>query len=229
MRARREGKISEPETSTFTPAPEAETEEVAFGEEPKVAIVGAGGYGRIALDALIAAGAEELILGFYDDAHLTMSEHIRGFPVLGDVAMLKSILSVEPVFVIVAITANRTRLRIANSIRGLGGCFVNAIHPRAYLSAEATIGDGTVVGPGAVVHPDAVIGSHCYIGPNSVVDRDSVIGAGSWISPGAVVGPGAQVGARAILGQNSSVGRKAVVMDDERVEALRSVTRENQR
>ena len=203
-------------------------QEISFEEEIRIAIVGAGGYGRLALDVLISAGSEALILGFYDDAHAVIPSRVRGFPVLGDIAMLKSMLSIEPVHVIVAITDNAARLRIANSIRSLGGKFIKAIHPMAYVSDEAELGDGTVVGAGAVVQPDAVVGSHCYLGPRSVLDRDAVIGAGAWISAGAVVGPGARVGARAILGQNSSIGRKAEVAADAEVEALQAVTREVQ-
>ncbi|MDQ5817776.1 MAG: hypothetical protein M3334_05310, partial [Actinomycetota bacterium] len=72
----------------------------------RVAIVGAGGYGRVALDVLISSGFEERILGFYDDAHAALSGRVRGVPILGDVGMLKSMLSVEPVHVVVAITDN---------------------------------------------------------------------------------------------------------------------------
>ena len=177
---------------------------------------------------MISAGSEEFILGFYDDAHAMIPSRVRGFPVLGDIAMLKSMLSIEPVSVIVAITDNQSRLRVANSIRSLGGQFVKAVHPAAYISGEAEVGDGTVVGAGAVVQPDVVVGSHCYLGPGSVLDRDAVLGAGAWVSAGSIVGPGARVGARALLGQNSSIGRKAEVAADVEVGALRSVTREVQ-
>lgn len=135
-------------------------------------------------------------------------------------------LSVEEVQVIVAITDNRARLRIANSIRALGARFFTALHPAAYASTEATVGDGSVLAAGAVVHPDAAVGSHCYVGPRAVVDRDAVVGAGAWVSAGAVVGPAARVGVRAVLGQNSSVERKAVVEEDARVAALSSVARD---
>ena len=108
--------------------------------------------------------------------------------------MLKSMLSVEAVHVIVAITDNGARLRVANSIRALGAQFFTAVHPAAYVSAEAGVGGGSVLAAGAVVHPDAVVGSHCYLGPRAVVDRDAVVGAGAWISAGAVVGPGARSG-----------------------------------
>ncbi len=195
-------------------------------EEMRVAIVGAGGYGRVALDVLLASGFGNRVLGFYDDAHAALSGEVRGFPILGDVGMLKSMLSVEPVHVVVAITDNGARLQVANSLRGLGARFLSAVHPEAYVSEAAVVGDGSVVAAGAIVHPDAAVGSHCFLGPRSVVDRDAEVGAGTWISAGAIVGPGAQVGARVVLGQNSSVDRKAVVGGDLEIGALRRVDRE---
>jgi sugar O-acyltransferase (sialic acid O-acetyltransferase NeuD family) len=192
----------------------------------RVAIVGAGGYGRVALDVLLAGGFGGRILGFYDDAHAALSGRVRGFPILGDVGMLKSMLSVEPVHVVVAITDNEARLRVANSLRALGGQFLSAVHPAASVSDVAVVGDGCVVAAGATVHPEAAVGSHCFLGPGSVVDRDAEVGAGTWISAGAIVGSGARIGARVILGQNSSVGRKTVVDGDVEVGALQHVARE---
>jgi sugar O-acyltransferase (sialic acid O-acetyltransferase NeuD family) len=192
----------------------------------RVAIVGAGGYGRVALDVLIAGGFGGRILGFYDDAHAALSGRVRGFPILGDIGMLKSMLSVEPVHVVVAITDNGARLRVANSLRALGGQFLSAVHPAASVSEVAVVGDGCVVAAGAIVHPEAAVGSHCFLGPGSVVDRDAEVGAGTWISAGAIVGSGARIGARVILGQNSSVGRKTVVDGDVEVGALQHVARE---
>lgn len=195
-------------------------------EEMRVAIVGAGGYGRVALDVLLASGFGDRVLGFYDDAHAALSGEVRGVPILGDVGMLKSMLSVEPVHVVVAITDNGARLQVANSLRGLGARFLSAVHPEAYVSEAAVVGDGSVVAAGAIVHPDAAVGSHSFLGPQSVVDRDAEVGAGTWISAGAIVGPGARLGARVVLGQNSSVGRKAVVDGEVEIGALRHVARE---
>jgi len=210
--------IREPEIGVGVSEPEVEMQQTGFEEDIRVAIVGAGGFGRVALDVLLEGGSEGEILGFYDDAHAALPDKIRGFPVLGDIGMLKSMLSVEPVHVIVAITGNRARLRVANSIRGLGGKFVTAVHPLAYVSGAAVVGDGSVLAPGAVAHPGAVIGSHCFLGANSVVDRDAAVGAGAWISSGAIVGPGVRIGARVLLGHNASVGRKASVEADVMVE-----------
>ena len=195
----------------------------------RIAVVGAGGYGRVALDVLIAAGFEDYVIGFYDDAHAVLPGSVRGFPVLGDIGMLKSMLSVESVFCIVAITNNTARLQVANSIRGLGGRFATAVHPMAYVSMEATVGDGSVLGAGAVIQPDAALGSHCHVGAHVVVDRDAMVGAGVWLSSGAVVGPGASLGARVVVGPNASVGRKAAVDRDVEVAALEHVAPETDR
>jgi sugar O-acyltransferase (sialic acid O-acetyltransferase NeuD family) len=194
--------------------------------EMRVAIVGAGGYGRVALDVMLASGIGDRVLGFYDDAHAALSGEVRGVPILGDVGMLKSMLSVEPVHVVVAITDNEARLQVANSLRGLGARFLTLVHPEAYVSGAAVIGDGSVLAAGAIVHPDAAVGSHCFLGPRAVVERDAEVGAGTWVSAGAIVGPGARIGARVVLGQNASVERKAVVAGNVQIEALRHVPRE---
>lgn len=218
--ARLESGIQEPETTTGISEPEVEVEITGLDEGLRVAIVGAGGYGRVALDVLISAGLGGWVIGFYDDNHAMLPNEIRGYPVVGDTGILQSMLSVEEVQVVVAITDNVARLRVANSLRGLGGRFFTAAHPQASVSAEANVGDGTVLAAGAVVHPDSAVGSHCFVGPGAVVDRDAVVGAGAWLSAGSIVGSGARVGARTRLGQNASVGRRARVGDDVEVPAL---------
>ena len=140
-------------------------------EALRLAIVGAGGYGRLALDVLIASGLEAWIIGFYDDAHAILPDKVRGFPVLGDIGVLKSMLSVEAVQVIVAITDNVVRLRIANSIRALGAQFFTAVHPAAYVSAEARVGVRAVLGQNSSVERKAVVQEDAQVVALSSVDR----------------------------------------------------------
>src|SRR5215210_5578468 len=169
-----EREIREPETTTGVPEPEVEVQRLALDEEMRVAIVGAGGYGRVTLDVLLAGGLGDRVLGFYDDA--------------------QAAISVEAVHVVVAITVNTARLRVANSLRGLGGQFYTAVHPLAYLSAVATIEGGCVAAAGVAVHPDSTVGSHCFLGPGSVVEGVAGGGGGGGISAGGLVGWGARGG-----------------------------------
>src|ERR671916_276115 len=142
-----EAEIREPETTTRTPEPEVEVQRIAIDNEMRVVIVGAGCFGRVALDVLLSGGYGDRTLGFYDDAHAVLPGRIRGYPVLGDVEMLKSMLSVDPAHVVVAITHNEARLRIANTLRRLGG----GVGARAVLGANASIGRKAEVGAEAEV------------------------------------------------------------------------------
>src|SRR3712207_8873057 len=134
---------------------------IDLDEELRVAIVGAGGYGRVALDVLLGCGLGERVLGFYDDAHAALSGEVRGVPILGDVGMLKSMLSVEPVHVVVAITDNTARLQVANSLRALGARFLTTVHPEAYVSDAAVVGGGRVVTAGGSMAPAAAARRTC--------------------------------------------------------------------
>lgn len=169
---------------------------------------------------MVSIGYRGWIIGFYDDAHAALPREIKGIPVVGDIAMLKSLLSVEAIHVVVAIADNGSRLKVANSLRAAGAQFITPIHPKAYVSPDASLGDGSVVTAGAVVHPDVAVGSHCYLGSQSVIERDAVVGAGAWISSGAVVGSEARIGARVFMGANSSVPRKVSVGEDIEIAAL---------
>jgi len=58
----------------------------------------------------------------------------------------------------------------------------------ATISADAKIGEGTVIQPGAMVLQDVVIGSNCFIHPNVVIGSGSRIGNNVTIHPGTVLG-----------------------------------------
>ena len=159
------------------PEPEVQVEPLSLDEDMRVAIVGAGGYGRVALDVLLASEMGDRVLGFYDDAHAALSARVRGYPVLGDVEMLKSMLSVEPVHVVVAITDNDARLRVANSLRGLGGQFFTAVHPLAYLSGVAVV--RWLRGRGWVRRPPGCHGREPLLS-GAGVGRGQGCGGGGW-------------------------------------------------
>src|SRR5918911_3661174 len=108
-----------PEATAGIAQPQVEVQEDVLDEALRLAIVGAGGYGRLALDVLISGGFGAWIIGFYDDAYAVLPSEVRGFPVLGDVGILKSMLSVEAVHVVGAITDKAVRVRITNSIRAI--------------------------------------------------------------------------------------------------------------
>ena len=62
------------------------------------------------------------------------------------------------------------------------------IHPLAFVSPEAVIGENVEIGPYAYIDKDVVIGDNCKIHPHAVIYSYVRMGKGCEVFPGAVVG-----------------------------------------
>ena len=79
------------------------------------------------------------------------------------------------------------------------------VHPTAYVSPTAEIGQGVYIGPKAVVHAFANVGNHAIINSGAIVEHECVIGENSHIAPGAVLGGNVRVGRDTLVGIGSRV------------------------
>lgn len=105
------------------------------------------------------------------------------------------------------------RIRIANTHMRNGVTIINS--ENTYISADAEIGQDTILQPGVMIEGKTVIGSGCVIGPNSQIS-DSVIGDGtnihssvveeSKIGNNTLVGPFAHIRPASNLGSEVKVG-----------------------
>src|SRR4051812_36951325 len=107
-------------------------------------IVGAGGHGRVVLDAAMASGVA--VAGFVADPAPPLTNHAD---YLGGLDLLKHGFLADHLF-IVAIGDQRARRDISVRIQDGGGSLVNVIHPRAWISPSASLGAGTAVIGGAI-------------------------------------------------------------------------------
>ena len=111
-------------------------------------IAGAGGVGREALDACLAAGLE--VTGFVDD--VLAGGTTRGLAIATpDTAAPGSAYLVG-----IAAPAVRRRLVALLAERGLSPATV--VHPRAVVGPETTLGEGCLVLAGAHVSSSIVVG-----------------------------------------------------------------------
>ena len=167
----------------------------------KIAVVGAGGHGRVCAEIAKANGYEEVI--FIDDAD------IPGVTVSGRVCDLGCRTREYDVFV--AVGNNKTRKALLDYAEGLGANIATLIHPSAVVSPSASIGRGSVICPGAVVMTGAVLGEGVIVNTGASVDHDSKIGDTVHIAVGArvagtvTVGDGVFIGAGAVVVNNLSV------------------------
>jgi UDP-perosamine 4-acetyltransferase len=179
-------------------------------------IIGAGGHGRVALDILQSAG-EYQPAGFLDADPSLNGRRISGLPVFGSVNLLSKLRQQRMTHAFIAIGDNRVRRQYAALVREHGLTLVNAVHPRACVSASATLGENIMVAAGAVVCADAKLADSVIINTGAIVDHECEIEEAAHIASGAHlagrvrVGRGAFIGIGANIIQCLSIGEEAVI------------------
>lgn len=177
-------------------------------------LLGAGGHGRVLLDALRAAGAE--LRGLLDPAHRG-GTLIEGVPVLGDDGWLEEC---EPQLLVNGVGANPSTVRrraVFERWRGRGHRFASVVHPAAVVAESARLGEGVQVLARAVVQPGASLAENVVINTGAILEHDVEVAASAFVAPGAIVcggvrlGEGAFVGAGAVIVPGVVVGAGAVL------------------
>ncbi len=191
-------------------------------------VFGAGGHGAVVVDALLESGLG-VVVGILDPNSELWGRDILGvFVVGGDDRLEDMVKSGANAFVVgvgsIGNVDSRRRLFTLGQSAGLRP--LSVLHPSAFVSNYAKIGEGVVIGPNAVVHTLAAVGANAIVNSAAVVEHDCRIGAHAHIATGAKlaggvrVGDGAHIGAGAVIregveiGANALVGIGAAVIDD---------------
>jgi sugar O-acyltransferase (sialic acid O-acetyltransferase NeuD family) len=192
-------------------------------------IVGAGGFGREAAEAVRAINAAKPawnVLGFLDDDPSLAGAHVSGTPVVGAVAEALRRPDAR-----VVVTTGRpgdyaSRRRLVDRLGLPIYRWATIVHPRASIASSTRVGPGSIVLAGAVATADVTIGAHVALMPQCVLTHDVVIGdfvtlaSGVRLSGRVTVGEGAYIGAGAMvreycsIGAGSLIGMGAVVLED---------------
>lgn len=179
----------------------------------KLAILGAGGHGRVVADIAESSGWSEIF--FFDDCWPEIS--MSGlWPVVGNQNDLFNKLS-EFQGVVVAIGDNALRAEKIELLGCRGAELVNIIAPSAVISSGTNILLGTVIMPQVSVGYGAMIGSGSILNTASTIDHDSILGNSVHVGPGAhlagevIVGDGGWVGIGAVISNQVTIGKNAIV------------------
>ena len=162
----------------------------------KLLILGAGQYGNVAKEIAESTGLYENI-SFLDD---------RSSVAIGLMNDYDKFLA-EYENAVVAIGNPEKRLKFIGKLIDAGYNVPTLIHPTAYVSPTAIIGNGCFIEPMAVVHTEATIGMGCIISAGVIVNHNSVIGNGCHIDCGSIVG------ARTIIKDNTKVEYGQIVRE----------------
>lgn len=165
-------------------------------------IYGAGGHGKVVLDAMLTANLD--CAGFIDDKDINEWYGLNVFHL--------SELSTKSVsFLHLAIGNNRTRKLIASRLTDIN--YFTVRHAAAIVSPSAKVGLGTLLAAQSVVGPDAQVGNHSIINHSAVVDHDCVVGNFSHIAPQSSLGGGVRVGNGVLIGAGAVILPGVVVED----------------
>lgn len=186
----------------------------------RLIVIGAGGHGRTIAEAVMVSG-DYVVAGFLDDDFPRLEEAL-GLPILGiadDFAKWRDHASSA----FVAIGNNSLRELLSNRLRQSGFELATVIHPRAYVSPSAVVGQGSAImagaivgteariGQGVIVNCGAVVDHHCrvkdfgHLGVNAAMAGGSILGRGGWMQAGSALGYGVSIEEGAVLMPGESV------------------------
>jgi UDP-perosamine 4-acetyltransferase len=179
-------------------------------------ILGAGGHGRVVLDALLANGIQ--VTGILD-AKAQIPDQILGVPILGGDEYLDSVITAQTLLVN-GLGANPRILRrrnIFNIMKTKGFRFKSFQHPSAIVSSSISMGEGCQIMAGVVIQTGVTLEENVVINTKSSIDHDCMISSHSFIGPGVtlcgdvMVAPSAFIGAGAVVIPNIHIGENAIV------------------
>jgi sugar O-acyltransferase (sialic acid O-acetyltransferase NeuD family) len=165
-------------------------------------IYGAGGHGKVVLDAMQSSGM--ICTSFVDDKQASTW---MGLSIIKASALN---LNAE-VRLHLAVGSCKAREGIAGRL--INAQYFNVYHSTAVIAKTAQIGFGAFLAAQAIVAPDAKIGNHCIVNHAAVVDHDCSIGDFTHIGPQSSLGGGVRVGKCVLIGAGAVILPSVTIED----------------
>jgi UDP-perosamine 4-acetyltransferase len=181
--------------------------------------IGSGGHAAVVIEALTLSGGVELV-GALDNDPSRVGASVLGIGVLGGDDLLGKLRGDGVTLAVMGIGSGSSCAARGAAFERLiekGFSLIDVIHPRSYLSASATHGEGLVMLPNSLIHTNARLGRNVLVNSGACVEHECVIGDSVHIATGAILSGGVQIGTRthvgagAIVRQGIRIGSDVVV------------------
>lgn len=170
-----------------------------------ILLVGAGGHAISCIDVIEQHG--EFTVTGLTGSRAEVGNSVLGYPVLGTDDELPALVSQYSAALVAVgqIETADVRMRLFEQLMRLGCRIPTIVSPRAYVSAHAVLGAGTIVMHGAIVNARASIGRNCIINSMALVEHDAIVADHCHIATAAVLNGDVRVGAATFVGSQSSI------------------------
>lgn len=176
-------------------------------------IIGANGFGREVLQWVKDINKVKEtwnILGFIDDNLNVLDNFECDYRVIGTI---KDWVPKENERFVMAIANPKIKERISGSMKAKGAIFASIIHPTAFISEFAKVGEGIVMYPNSGINVNTTIGDFVTV-LSSGVGHDAVIGDYCTISSYCDITGGVKMGKRVFLGSHATIVPQRKIGDD---------------
>ena len=177
----------------------------------KVAIVGAGGHGRVILD-ILRNNHQFDVVGFLDNNIQMQGSDVDGIPIIGQPDNI-TFMRYDFDSCVIAIGDNSIRNKIAQKLKGVHVSLVNAIHPYATIAGNVKIGNNVTIAAGSVVCTHCEIADSVILNTGSIVDHECKVGRASHICPGAKIAGRVNIGEEAFIGIGATIVQDITIGD----------------
>ena len=174
-----------------------------------LALYGAGAMGREFRQIAEESGEWSGIVFIDDQAE---KEELSGCPVCR-FQIFRTRYAPEDVRFVVSIGEPKFRLEAFERMKRAGYTGALLVHPSAYISPDAAVGEGTAVCHGVHIGSQARVGRNCYLSVNASVGHDAIVGDHTRL------GVNSFIGGHTVIGENAFIGAGALLKDRIRVGA----------
>jgi sugar O-acyltransferase (sialic acid O-acetyltransferase NeuD family) len=182
----------------------------------KCVILGGGGHTKGLIDAIFAAKMNLDIVGILDPDNEKWGKEIQGIEVIGGDELLKSMFAEGVQSFIVGLGGAgdcKPRMRLYQYALETGLNPLSVIHPTAYISPFAELGNGAQVMPRVTVMPSAKIADDVILNTNAIIEHDCLVGSHSHISSGAHLAGNIRIGICSHIGIGAVI-KEGINIDD---------------
>lgn len=178
-------------------------------DTPKIAIFGAreDASARVILDTIRLQQAYTPA-AFLDDNPATAGQSVDGIPVLGGREKIPSLIGLGIEGIVFDLGNNHVREELCKLSLAHGLKLINAIHPRAIIASDASMGGGNWIAAGAIINSSAILGDGVIINTGATIDHNCVISSYTNISPGC------HLSGRTTVGSHVFIGTGAITIPD---------------